>query len=306
MSIVVVGSINVDVTGYSTRLPKPGETIHGERYTIGLGGKGANQAAAAARLGSAVTLVGRVGNDAFATTALEALESFGVATAQINRDAEAATGIALIGVDRAGENTIVVIGGANMALDISDLDRARVPLAGARVLLTQREVPASVSLLAAERARAAGAIVVHDPAPAPPDGLRDAELRAFDIVTPNENETEALVGFRPDNAADAQRAARALIARGVRIAIVKLGAGGVHVAGPEIDMFIPPFRVRSVDSVGAGDCFNGGLADALARGLALPAAVRFAAACGALATTRYGAAASAPTRAEAESLLAQG
>jgi ribokinase len=115
-----------------------------------------------------------------------------------------------------------------------------------------------------------------------------------------------LVGFRPDNAADAQRAALALIARGVRSAIVKLGAGGVHVAGPDVDMFIPPFRVQSVDSVGAGDCFNGGLADALVRGLALSAAVRFAAACGALATTRYGAAASAPTRAEAESLLAQG
>jgi ribokinase len=306
VSIVVVGSINVDVTGYSTRLPKPGETIHGERYTIGLGGKGANQAAAAARLGGAVTLVGRVGADTFATTALEALESFGVATEQIRRDEKAATGIALIGVDRRGENTIVVIGGANMALDVSDLERSLVPLAGAKVLLTQREIPASVSLLAAERARAAGAIAVHDPAPAPSDGLRDEELRAFDIVTPNESETEALVGFLPANAADAQRAARALIARGVRIAIVKLGAGGVHVAGPDVDMFVPPFRVESVDSVGAGDCFNGGLADALARGLALPAAVRFAAACGALATTRYGAAASAPTRAEVESLLAQG
>jgi ribokinase len=306
MSIVVVGSINVDVTGYSARLPKPGETIHGERYTVGLGGKGANQAAAAARLGGTVTLVGRVGNDTFATTALEALESFGVATAQIQRDAEVGTGIALIGVDRVGENTIVVIGGANMVLDISDLERTRGVLAEAKVLLTQREVPASVSLLAAERARTAGAIAVHDPAPAPFDGLRNEELRAFDIVTPNESETEALVGFRPGDAAEAQRAAQALIARGVRIAIVKLGARGVHVAGPDVDMFIPPFRVKSVDSVGAGDCFNGGLADALARGLALPAAVRFAAACGALATTRYGAAASAPTRAEVESLLAQG
>ncbi|MEX2200573.1 MAG: PfkB family carbohydrate kinase, partial [Dongiaceae bacterium] len=257
-------------------------------------------------LGQRVSAFSRVGNDAFATTALDTLESFGVATAQIRRDEKAATGIALIGVDREGENTIVVIGGANMALDISDLERARAPLAGTKVLLTQREIPPSVSLLAAERARAAGAIVVHDPAPAPSDGLRDEELRAFDIVTPNESETEALVGFRPDNAADAQRAGRALIARGVRSAIVKLGAGGVHVVGPDCDLFVPPFRVKSVDSVGAGDSFNGGLADALARGLGLPAAVRFAAACGALATTRYGAAASAPTRAAVESLLAQG
>jgi ribokinase len=306
MSIVVVGSINVDVSGYSARLPKPGETIHGDRYTIGLGGKGANQAAAAARLGCTATLVGRVGNDAFAATALDALSGFGVDTAYVRRDTESATGIALIAVDRQGENTIMVIGGANMVLDQSDLERAVTPLEAAKVLLTQREIPAAVSLAAAERARANGVIAVHDPAPAPDGGMHDKELRCFDIITPNESETEALVGFRPDSAADAQRAAKMLIARGVSVAIVKLGARGVHVAGPDVDLFVPPFRVESIDSVGAGDCFNGGLADALARGLDLPAAVRFAAACGALATTHYGAAVSAPTRAEVERLLAQG
>ncbi|MEX1108505.1 MAG: ribokinase [Dongiaceae bacterium] len=306
MSIVVVGSINVDVTGYLDRLPRPGETLHGERYTIGLGGKGANQAAAAARLGGTVTMIGRVGNDPFGDTALDALGGFGVDTASVQRDTKNATGIALIGVDRHSENMIVVIGGANLALDDSDLDRARAQFTAAKVLLTQREIPLAVTLLAAERARAAGAIAIHDPAPAPPGGLRDESLHAFDIVTPNESEAEALLGFRPDNPADAQRAAQALMARGARIAIVKLGARGLHVAGPDVDLFIPPFRVASVDSVAAGDCFNGGLADALARGLKLVEAARFAAACGALATTRYGAAASAPTRAEVETLLAQG
>ncbi|MEX0810066.1 MAG: ribokinase [Dongiaceae bacterium] len=305
MSIVVVGSINVDVTGYLDRLPRPGETLHGERYTIGLGGKGANQAAAAARLGGAVTMIGRVGNDPFGDTALDVLGTFGVDTASVRRDTTNATGIALIGVDRQGENMIVVVGGTNMALDDSDIERTRTQFETAKVLLTQREIPAGITRLAAERARAAGAIAVHDPAPAPAGGLRDEALEAFDIVTPNESETEALVGFRPDNEADAKRAAQALMARGARIAIVKLGARGVYVAGPNVDLFIPPFRVASVDSVAAGDCFNGGLADALARGLKLVEAVRFAAACGALATTRYGAAASAPTRAEVETLLAR-
>lgn len=306
MSIIVVGSINIDVTGYLDRLPRPGETLHGERYTIGLGGKGANQAAAAARLGSVVTMIGRVGNDPFGDTALDALGTFGIDTASIRRDTQNATGIALIGVDRQGENMIVVIGGANMALDESDLERTRAQFTTAKVLLTQREVPMAVTLLAAERARAAGAIAIHDPAPAPAGGLRNEALHAYDIVTPNESEAEALLGFRPDNEADARRAAQALIARGARNAIVKLGARGAYVAGPNVDLFVPPFRVASVDSVAAGDCFNGGLADALARGLKLVEAVRFAAACGALATTRYGAAASAPTRAEVETLLAQG
>lgn len=304
MTITVVGSINLDIASYGERLPRPGETVHGDRYALGLGGKGANQAAAAARLGNDVGFVGRVGADGFGDQVLAALQEFGVDTGCVLRDGAHATGVAIIGVDANGENAISVIGGANMAMDASDLDRADALLRRTRVLLTQREIPEAVTLAAAARACEAGAITIHDPAPAPMGGLDDATLRRFDILTPNESETQALIGIRPDSPDMAAKAAASLRARGVGTAVIKMGALGVYANGPTGEVFVPPFDVRAIDSVGAGDCFNGGLADALARGLALPAAIRFAAACGALATTRYGAAAAAPTRSEVEALIA--
>ncbi len=305
MSIVVVGSINLDIASYGERLPRPGETVHSERYAIGLGGKGANQAAAAARLGNAVAMIGRVGADAFGDQALVALGGFGVDTGCVLRDREQATGIALIGVDAKGENAISVIAGANLALDETDLSRGAAALARCKVLLTQREIPEPVTLAACRQARASGAIAIHDPAPAPKGGLPDAMLREFDLLTPNESECEALTGIRPAARAEAARAAGILIGRGARTVVVKMGANGVYVKGPQGEAFVAPFAVASVDSVGAGDGFNAGLADALARGTALPAALRFAAACGALSTTRYGAAAASPGRAEVEALLAR-
>ncbi len=306
MSIVVVGSINLDIASYGEKLPRPGETVHSERYATGLGGKGANQAAAAARLGNTVAMIGRVGSDAFGEQALAALNGFGVETDGVLRDPDGATGIAIIGVDARGENAISVVAGANMALDETDLARGSGALGRCKVLLTQREIPEPVTLAACRQARAARAIAIHDPAPAPKAGLSDAMLRQFDLLTPNEGECEALTGIRPANRGEAARAADLLIARGARTVVVKMGANGVYAKGPAGEAFVPPFPVRSVDSVGAGDCFNAGLADALARGSALHAALRFAAACGALATTRYGAAASAPARAEVEALLAHG
>jgi ribokinase len=306
MNIVVAGSINLDIVSYGERLPRPGETVHSARYAIGLGGKGANQAAAAARLGNAVAMIGRVGADAFGDQALSALQAFGVNTEAVLRDGAQATGIAIIGVDATGENAISVIGGANLAVDSGDLERAAAAIRGARVLLTQREIPEAVTVAACRMAHKAGAIAIHDPAPAPAGGLADALLREFDLLTPNESETEALTGIRPASPADAARAADRLIARGAQTVVVKMGALGVYAKGSSGEAFVPPFSVRAIDSVGAGDCFNAGLADALARGLALAPALRFAAACGALATTKYGAAAAAPTRAEVETLLAGG
>ncbi len=304
MPVAVLGSINVDIAAYAKRLPRPGETVHGEAYVVTLGGKGANQAVAAARLGAEVALIGRVGEDAFADTALAELMRYGIDTGFILRDAQSATGIAIIGIDAEGENAITVIAGANFELDATDVERGRTALSSANVVMLQLETPPSISYIAADIARAAGARILFDPAPAPYEGLSEELYRRVDILTPNEVETEALVGFRPETAAEAVRAARILRQRGVGTAIVKLGAGGVYVSGPECEAFVPPFKVKSIDSVAAGDCFNGGLAYALDQGFAMPEAVRFAAACGALSTTRRGAAASAPSLAEVEALIA--
>ncbi len=301
--IVSFGSVNVDVTAYPDRLPAPGQTVHAARYALGLGGKGANQAAAAARLGHPAELAGRTGDDAFAALARATLARLGVGTACLAADPAHPTGIALIGVEASGENAIIVAAGANAALDAGDVARAGHILDRASVLLLQLEVPVAASLAAALRARAAGARVVLDPAPAPPAGLPGALLRAADVVTPNETETEVLVGLRPRTPDEAHEAAGRLLALGAGCAVVKLGARGVAFRTATEAGFVPPFAVRAVDTVAAGDCFNAGLAAALARGDALADAVRFAAACGALATTRPGAAEAAPTMEEVRALL---
>lgn len=302
MTIVVFGSTNVDVVAYSPRLPRPGETVHGDAYSIGLGGKGANQAVAVARLGGTVELAGRTGMDTFGTLARERLAHFGVVTKHLLPDEDNPTGIAVIGVDARAENCITVIGGANMAVDVTDVDRLAPLLSHTQVLLLQLEIPLAAALAAAEIVRAAGGRVILDPAPAPAGALPDAVWQAVDVMTPNETETEALVGIRPTDTASAARAAAAMTARGLPVALVKMGAGGVYWRSAEGEGHVPAFKVTPVDTVAAGDSFNGGLAYALARGDALPDAVRFASACGALATTKRGASDACPTLAEVQAL----
>lgn len=304
MKIVTFGSVNVDIVAYASRLPRPGETVHGERYAMALGGKGANQAVAAARLGGDSILIGRTGTDTFGDMARRRLNDFGVKTATLLADANHSTGIAVIGVDAKAENCITVIGGANMAVSAEDVSRAADALDSARVLLLQLETPLPAVLAAAQRTRAAGGLVVFDPAPAPAAGLPADVFRQIDAITPNESETEALVGIRPATAEDAAEAARRLMDKGVGIAVVKMGARGVYVRSSTASGFIPSFTVKAIDTVAAGDCFNGGLAYALARGDGVMDAVRFAAACGALATTKAGASDAAPSLAEVEALLA--
>ncbi|WP_029008387.1 ribokinase [Azospirillum halopraeferens] len=301
--IVVFGSVNIDVCAYCDRLPRPGETVHGTGYAMGLGGKGANQAAAASRLGAAVEMVGRIGDDAFGAMARRRLADFHVRTGHLLSDPGNPTGIAVIGVESSGENCITVVGGANMAVSAGDVAAAGDLFGSAAVLLLQLEIPQDAALAAAAAVRAGGGRVILDPAPAPHGGLPADVFRAVDVMTPNETETEALVGIRPADPRDAAAAADRLAERGLSVAIVKLGARGVWYRGPAGSGFVPPFPVTAVDTVAAGDSFNGGLAVALARGDDLPAAVRFAAACGALATTRAGAAESAPTAAEVAALL---
>ncbi len=304
MTIAVFGSINMDVTAYMARLPKPGETLHGRDYKLGLGGKGANQAVAARKLGSDVRFICRLGADDFAKPAERELASYGVDLALVAKDASGATGIAIINVGEGGENYISLIGGSNMAMDDTDVARGKSALEAADVLLLQLEVPLAASLAAAAIVRARGGIVILDPAPAPPEGLAADVLKAVDIITPNETEAGLILGWQPKSLADGLKAAKELRARGVGTAVVKLGAKGVAVAAPGVETIIPAFKVTAIDTVAAGDTFNGGLAHALEQGKPIAEALRFAAACGALSTTRKGASAAAPTKEEVEAFLA--
>lgn len=302
MSVVVFGSLNMDLTTYVSHLPRPGETLLGHSYLTAPGGKGANQAVAAARLGAPTRLVGRVGDDAFGRDVLSLVAAQGVNVAAVAIDANQATGLAVINVDEQAENTIIVISGANMALDDSDVVRAA--LDEAAVLLLQGEVPLSASLALARRARQGGVTVIYDPAPARP--LPPDALALFDIITPNEVEAEALLGFRPTNPEEAATAAATLRARGVATAVIKLGAQGVYYESPERRDFVPAFPVKAVDTVAAGDAFNGGLAVALAEGHEIAEALRWSAAAGAIAVTRPGAMPAMPYRNELERLLTKG
>ncbi|WP_408873532.1 ribokinase [Gluconobacter roseus] len=306
--ILSFGSINIDLTARSQRLPRPGETVHADSYAIGLGGKGSNQAAAAARLARSfdldVALAGRVGCDAFGAQARASLSGFGVDLSPLRDDPENPTGIALIGIDAAAENCITVAGGANMAVDGTDIDAAAPWLERAKVLLLQLEIPQEAVLAAARQTRRAGGVVVLDPAPAPEKGLPEPLWSEIDILTPNESETFSLTGIRPTTVEEARKAADILLAKGVGAVLVKMGAKGVFWHDGTASGHLAPFRVVPIDTVAAGDCFNAGLAVALALGKSLSEAAKIASACGALATTRHGAADAAPEWDEVAALVA--
>ncbi len=306
MSITVFGSVNVDLTAYVETLPRPGVTTHAASYATGLGGKGANQAVAAQRLSnSAVRLVAAIGPDAFGARARALLAEFGVSDEDIIVMPDEETGIALIHVDAASQNTITVVGGANMAWPGQGPDPA--VFRGAKIGLFQLEVPIEAGTSAMRAARAAGTRIILDPAPAPERSRRrhiDALLQLADIVTPNESEAEALTGLPASDHASALRAAQALRACGANTVVIKLGAEGlVYIDSDGAEGYVAPFKVVAVDTVAAGDCFNGALAVALAEGRLLPEALRFASAAGALATETRGAAASAPLRHQLEHFL---
>lgn len=303
MAIVVFGSINMDLTTYVPTLPRPGETLFGSSYITVPGGKGANQAVAAARLGAPTRFVGRIGDDAFGPEARSQVAAEGVDMSAVAVDPDNGTGLAVISVDEDAENAIIVISGANMALDESDVARCAALLDDARVLLLQMEVPLEASLAVARAARERDVAVIFDPAPA--STLPDEAYALFDVITPNEVETEILLGMRPTTVDQAQEAADLLVKRGARAAVVKMGALGAAYSTARESDFVPGFSVSAVDTVAAGDAFNGGLAVALADGQPLPDAVRWACAAGALATTRPGAVPSMPHRDELLDLLQQ-
>ena len=299
--IVVLGSINMDLVATTPALPQPGETVMGSSFATLPGGKGANQAVAAARLGADVRMIGRVGDDTFGPMLRASLEANGVGVEDVMTTAGTSSGIAVILLDDERQNYIVGIYGANMACDELQVQAARRALDGADALLLQMEIPLDVSLEAAETARRMGVRVIHDPAP--PSELPDSAYGAFDIIAPNQSEAEVLTGVTVDGIDSAREAARVLRSQGARTAIVKLGEQGVVYSAAERAGHVPAFEVDAIDTVAAGDGFAGALAVALAEGQPLDRAVRFAAAAGALVVTKRGAQDAMPDRAEVERLL---
>lgn len=301
MSVVVFGSINMDLTTYVPRLPEPGETLFGHSFITVPGGKGANQAVATARLGVDTKMVGRVGKDSFGDEPLRALQSEGVDTSAVFVDDANSTGLAVISVDDAAENSIIVISGANMALDEEDVSRCKLLLPGADVLMLQNEVPLDANLAVAREAHGQGKTVILDPAPA--RVFPDDFFPFVSVITPNEVEAEALVGFPIQSESDAARAAAELLTLGVGAAVIKMGRVGAYYVADVGNGTISAFEVEAVDTVAAGDAFNGGFAAAHVAGASFEECVRWGAAAGALAVTKRGAMPSLPYREDFDALL---
>ncbi|BAY11988.1 ribokinase [Calothrix sp. NIES-2098] len=295
MSIIVFGSINIDLVATVPRLPIPGETLLGYNFVQVPGGKGANQAVALARLQVPTYMVGRVGTDSFASELLYNLENSGVDSSNVSIDDRVSSGVALIAVDDRGENQIIIIPGANGRVNEEDIERLSDLLPNSTALLLQFEIPIAAVVAAAKAAHEAGVKVILDPAPAQ-SHMPDELYPLVDIITPNEVEAGQLVGFPVSNEESAKAAAAILLQQGVKCAIVKLGAKGVFCATAEESFFVPTFPIQVVDTVAAGDAFNGGLAAALYTGLPLHQAVVWGAAAGALAATKPGAQTSLPDR----------
>lgn len=295
MSIIVFGSINIDLVATAPRLPIAGETLLGDTFIKVPGGKGANQAVALAKLGVPTQMVGRVGADSFGAELVQNLQDAGVQTENIFVDETVSSGVAIITVAHNGENQIVVIPGANGQVNQEDVERLTGILPTAKALLLQLEIPINAVVAAAQAARNANITVILDPAPAQ-SNLPAQLYPLVDIITPNEVEAGQLVGFPVDGEDAAAKAAGVLLQRGVKSAIVKLGAKGVVCATQKEVFFVPAFSVEAVDTVAAGDAFNGGLAAALYTGLSLHQAVVWGAAAGALAATKLGAQTSLPDK----------
>lgn len=298
-SVVVVGSLNQDLVVRVSRHPVPGETVLGRDHFTGLGGKGANQAVAAARLGANVSMVGKVGDDAAGAEMVKGLEDVGVDTRGIGRDRARGSGLAVITVDDEAENAIVVSPGANEALAAADIDAAAGRLAEAAVVLAQLEVPLGTIVHAA---RLAGGRVILNPAPAPAGSLEPALLGAVDVLVPNRSELAILTGT-PESADPEEVAAAVAGLDYVGDVVVTLGAAGALLVHDGVWTHFAAPEVEAVDTTGAGDAFCGALAAMLSSGAQIEDAVAWAVAAGAYAVTGMGAQGAMPTRDEVRALL---
>jgi ribokinase len=301
--VLVVGSANVDFTVAASRLPRVGETVSGGTLLVNHGGKGANQAVAARRLGAEVRFVACVGDDASGRDIRAALQADGVGVDGVMVTAETATGTALIVVDDQGRNQIVVAPGANWRLSVEHVRSRADDFAWAQVVMCQFETPLETLVWALAEAKRRGLVTVLNPAPVR-EGISDDVWRLVDYLTPNEGEAERLSGVAVRDADSAAAAGRALRRRGVGTVIVTLGAQGSLACTARDDVRVPAFAVTAVDTTAAGDAFNGALGAALAGRDTLPDALRFASAAAAIACTRRGAQPSLPTRAEVDRFLA--
>ncbi len=300
--VLAIGSLNMDLVARCERLPERGQTIMGRDFFTAPGGKGANQAVAAARLGARVSMAGCVGRDAFAEALVAGLRAAGIRTDDVV-PVERPTGTALITIDATGANTIVVISGANLACDAALADRALARAGGPGILLLQHEIPAEANARAVQEARRAGWFVMLNPAPARP--IPTGLLSLVDLLTPNETEAAAIAGRPVANRADALAAARTLRAMGARAVVVTLGGDGAIYCDAAAAWHCPAAAVQAVDTTAAGDAYIGALAAALAESKPLPECLGFAAAAAGLAVTRLGAQPSLASRAELDAFIGE-
>ena len=284
--IAVVGSANIDLTTFADRFPKPGETIFGQKFDLGFGGKGANQAAAARLCGADVFMVARVGSDLFGPATIENFKKIGIDTTHVKQVDGVSSGVAPIFVEPNGQNRILVIKGANDALKTADVDAAADTLKAADCIVLQFEIPLETVYYTIAFARKNGIRCILNPAPAQPVDIR--ALTDLDYFVPNESEAETITGVAVRNVEDAKKCAEKLLAGGVRRVIITLGANGSLLAGQERSEHIPPFAVKSVDSTGAGDAFIGSFAVFLAEGVPEQEAARRANLYAGLSTTSVG------------------
>lgn len=291
----------MDLVVKAERIPRPGETVLGGDFSMVSGGKGANQAVAAARLGGNALFVARVGPDLFGSELIRYYSGERMDTTHIVKDLTAPTGVALISVDAGAENTIVVAPGANARLGREDIDRVKPEIAQADYLLLQLEIPIDTVEYAIKTAAGLGVRVILNPAPA---AMLDAScFGRIHLITPNETECALLTGIEIGNEEDARAAADAIRAKGVENVIITCGSRGSFVRTAGGFDIVPALRVEAVDTTAAGDVFNGALAVALAEGNSLPDAVRFATCAAAISVTRMGAQSSVPQREEVDLLL---
>jgi ribokinase len=301
--ITIMGSFVADLAFRTARIPAWGETILGASFALGPGGKGSNQAVAAARAGGGVTFLCKLGRDAFGDLARHTYAAEGIDTQFIFDSAEQGTGAAAIIIDEArGENAIIVVPGSGYQLAAAEVDRARERIAQSAIFMTQLEVPVPVAEHGLKLARSLGVTTILNPAPAVP--LPENIFALCDFLTPNESEAAALTGLPVGNLAEAERAAGALLARGAGSVVITLGAQGALVKNAELSKHVPAIDVGPVvETTGAGDAFSGGLAVALSEGADIATAARFGCAVAGISVTRRGTAPSMPTRAEVDALL---
>jgi len=299
--VTVVGSFMYDLVATVPRRPKTGETLVGNTFGMFLGGKGANQAIAASRAGSKVTMVGRLGNDSFGKQFFEKFSKEGINTDFVAQDDENGTGVAMPLIDASGDNSIVIIPQANMALTVENINQAQSTIADADVLVMQCEVPMDANQRAAEIAKQNDTLVILNPAPA--QLIPDQILKLVDIIIPNEIETETLTGLPTKTENEVLVAGRNLLSKGVETVILTLGDRGSLLLNEDGEKLIPAFDVSVVDTTAAGDSFCGVLAASLANGISINLSVEIANAAGALAVTKLGAEPSLPQRDAIDDLL---